>query len=280
MKIGLFNINMHCCADPEAMGRVAVAAEEAGFDSVWTGEHVVLPEPQVPPSPVPASTPMLDPAVALSYIAAVTERVQLGTGIIILPQRNPLVLAKELASVDVVSSGRLIFGIGVGYLDKEFEALGITMDDRANRSLEYMEAMRAIWEMDNPEYHGTYVDFAGVEAHPRPVQARVPMVMGGHTAPAFRRSVTHSQGWYGFALDQDGTRACIDGLAKAGARYERPAELGELEISVTPRKRCTPELVEEFAEMGVDRLILLPRGDTADDWLSFVDDIGSTVINA
>jgi probable F420-dependent oxidoreductase len=280
MKIGLFNINMHCCADPEAMGRVAVAAEEAGFDSVWTGEHVVLPEPQVPPSPVPASTPMLDPAVALSYVAAVTERVQLGTGIIILPQRNPLVLAKELASVDVVSNGRLIFGIGVGYLDKEFEALGITMDDRANRSLEYMEAMRAIWEMDNPEYHGTYVDFAGVEAHPRPVQARVPMVMGGHTAPAFRRSVTHSQGWYGFALDQDGTRACIDGLAKAGARYERPADLGELEISVTPRKRCTPELVEEFAEMGVDRLILLPRGDTADDWLSFVDDIGSTVINA
>ena len=280
MKIGLFNINMHCCAEPEAMGRVAVAAEEAGFDSVWTGEHVVLPEPQVPPSPVPASTPMLDPAVALSYIAAVTQRVQLGTGIIILPQRNPLVLAKELASVDVVSNGRLIFGIGVGYLDKEFEALGITMDDRANRSLEYMEAMRAIWEMDNPEYHGAYVDFAGVEAHPRPIQARVPMVMGGHSAPAFRRSVTHSQGWYGFALDQDGTRACIDGLAKAGARYERPADLGELEISVTPRKRCTPELVEEFAEMGVDRLILLPRGDTADDWLAFVDDIGSTVINA
>jgi probable F420-dependent oxidoreductase len=280
MKIGLFNINMHCCAEPEAMGRVAVAAEQAGFDSVWTGEHVVLPEPQVPPSPVPASTPMLDPAVALSYIAAVTQRVQLGTGIIILPQRNPLVLAKELASVDVVSNGRLIFGIGVGYLDKEFEALGITMDDRANRSLEYMEAMRAIWEMDNPEYHGAYVDFAGVEAHPRPIQARVPMVMGGHSAPAFRRSVTHSQGWYGFALDQDGTRACIDGLAKAGARYERPADLGELEISVTPRKRCTPELVEEFAEMGVDRLILLPRGDTVDDWLAFVDDIGSTVINA
>ena len=99
-----------------------VAAEAAGFESVWTGEHVVLPDPQVPPSPAPPQERMLDPAVALAWVAAHTERLRLGTGIIILPQRNPLVLAKELASVDVVSGGRLTFGLGAGYLKPEFDA--------------------------------------------------------------------------------------------------------------------------------------------------------------
>ena len=113
MKIGLFQINTGPLANPDDMARAAVAAEDAGFESLWTAEHVVLPDPQAPPSPMPPQAPLLDPAVALSYCAAVTERVKLGTGIIILPQRNPLVLAKELASVDVVSKGRLLFGVGV-----------------------------------------------------------------------------------------------------------------------------------------------------------------------
>ena len=154
MKFGLFSINNFVCSEPEPMRRVAVAAEEAGFESVWTGEHVVLPDPQVPPSPVAPEGRMLDPAVALAFVAAHTTRLRLGTGIIILPQRNPLVLAKELASLDVLSGGRLIFGVGVGYLKPEFDALGIPMEDRARRSVEYIEAMRAIWSMPKPEYHG------------------------------------------------------------------------------------------------------------------------------
>src|SRR5919201_4173095 len=109
MKIGLFGVNIGPCAQRLVGVRVAQAAEQAGFESVWTGEHVVLPDPQVPPSPVPPETPFLDPAVALAGVAATTRSIRLGTGIIILPQRNPLVLAKELASVDVVSDGRLIF---------------------------------------------------------------------------------------------------------------------------------------------------------------------------
>ena len=145
MKLGFFGINMGPCADAGVALRVARAAEAAGLESVWTGEHVVLPDPQAPPSPLPPEAPLLDPAVALAFVAAGTERIRLGTGIIILPQRNPMVLAKELASVDVVSRGRLIFGLGIGYLKAEFDALGIPFTDKGPRSIEYLEAMLAIW---------------------------------------------------------------------------------------------------------------------------------------
>ena len=128
IDIGRFSINTDHLADGEALSKVAVAAEEAGFESLWTAEHVVLPDPQAPPSPLPPDAELLDPAVALAYVAAITTQIKLGTGIIILPQRNPLVLAKELASVDVLSNGRMIFGVGVGYLEPEFAAIGVPME--------------------------------------------------------------------------------------------------------------------------------------------------------
>jgi len=260
MRFGLFNINNNACSHPDTLAAVARAAEAAGFESLWTGEHVVLPDPQVPPSPVPPQGRMLDGGIALTFAAAVTSTIRLGTGIIILPQRNPLVLAKELASLDVLSKGRLIFGVGVGYLEPEFRALGISMDDRNGKTLEYLEAMTAIWSMDKPAYHGRYVSFEGVDAHPRPVQRPTPpIVMGGHTAAAYRRAVTHANGWYGFALDTARTEACLEGLRQAAERYERPAHLGELEISVTPAGRTDAAAVERFSELGVHRLVLLPR---------------------
>src|SRR5258706_6958421 len=164
MKFGLFGINMNVCSNPDAAARVAQAEEAAGFESVWTGEHVVLPDPQAPPSPLPPLSPLLDPAVALAFIAAHTKKVKLGTGIIILPQRNPLVLAKELASVDVVSNGRLIFGVGAGYLKPEFDALGIPFDHKSARTIEYLEAIRALWTSPQPAYDGRFVRFGGIQA--------------------------------------------------------------------------------------------------------------------
>src|SRR5262247_511793 len=148
MRFGLFAINMGPCSQPETAVRVAQAAEAAGFESVWTGEHVVLPDPRVPPSPLPPEHPLLDPAVTLAFIAGQTKTIRLGTGIVILPQRNPLVLAKELASLDVVSGGRLIFGLGIGYLKPEFAALGIPFDHKGPRSMEYLEAMKAVWSQE------------------------------------------------------------------------------------------------------------------------------------
>src|ERR1700688_2836514 len=144
MKFGLFGINMGPCANPSTAAAAARAAEAAGFESVWTGEHIVLPDPQGAPSPVPADAPFIDTAVALAFIAAHTETIRVGTGIIILPQRNPLVLAKELASLDVLSNGRLIFGIGIGYLKPEFEAIGAPFDHKGPRTEEYLKAMLAL----------------------------------------------------------------------------------------------------------------------------------------
>ena len=274
MKIGLYSINGGHLANPDDMKRVAVAAEEAGFESLWTAEHVVLPDPQVPPSPLPAEVPLLDPAVALAFLASVTTKINLGTGIIILPQRNPLVLAKELASVDVLSYGRLMFGVGVGYLTPEFEALGIPMEDRGPRSIEYIEAMRSIWHDDEPSYNGTYVSFDGVKANPRPVNPLgPPVIMGGHSKPAWRRTVTHCQGWYGFMLDPENTAKNIAGIKELQKQHERPEALGEIEITVTPLMRPGPEMLEKYGEMGVDRLVLLAPVQSVDDSLAFIDQI-------
>src|SRR5918911_5658960 len=162
MKFGLFSLNTGPCSYPETAIRVAQAAEVAGFDSLWAGEHVVLPSPRTPASPMNPEDRILDPVVTLTFLAAQTRHILLGTGIIILPQRNPLVLAKELASLDVLSGGRLIFGIGVGYLEPEFRALGIPLEDRGERADEYLAAMQAIWSEGKPSYHGQFVSFADV----------------------------------------------------------------------------------------------------------------------
>ncbi|HLW71775.1 MAG TPA: LLM class F420-dependent oxidoreductase [Candidatus Binataceae bacterium] len=256
MKFGLFGINFGPCANPSIAATVARAAEEAGFESLWTGEHIVLPEPQAPPSPVPANTPFIDCAVSLAFIAAHTKRVKLGTGIVILPQRNPVVLAKELASVDVLSNGRLIFGIGVGYLKPEFDAIGAPFDHKGARSEEFLAAMIALWSMEQPEYHGRFVNFGGINAMPRPVQKPHPeIVFGGHTKEAYSRSARLAKGWFGFALDVGATVACIDGLKSACAAAGRKFE--DLEISVCPRGRVDRDAAKRFADAGVQRLILL-----------------------
>lgn len=260
MRFGLFSMNSHACSRPATAARVARLAESVGFESLWAGEHVVLPDPRVPPSPLEPDEPILDPLVALAFLAGHTTAAKLGTGIIILPQRNPLVLAKQVASLDALSEGRLILGIGAGYLEPEMTAIGVPIGERGRRTDEYLAAMRQVWYAERPAYEGRFVSFSGVQARPRPT-GRVHIVVGGHTEAAFRRAVEQGHGWYGFALDVDRTAACVDGLREAAARYERPAELGELEISVTPRRRPDVETAARFAELGVQRLILMPRPD-------------------
>jgi probable F420-dependent oxidoreductase len=279
MQFGLFAINMGPCTQPETAVRVAQAAEAAGFESVWTGEHVVLPDPRVPPSPLPPEHPIIDPAVALSFIAGQTRTLRLGTGIIILPQRNPLVLAKELASVDVVSAGRLLFGLGIGYLKPEFDALGVPFEHKGPRAVEYLQAMLALWTQPKPAYDGRFVAFGDVQALPRPVQQpHPPVIIGGHTPAAFRRAVQHGNGWYGFALDFARTAQCLAGLRQAQAQHGRPANLGGLDITVTPSERLSPETVQRYADLGVQRLVLYRRADTEEALLDFVHKTADTLI--
>src|SRR5918912_77363 len=164
MKFGLHSVNLHTCGYPETAARLARAAEAAGFESLWVADHVVLPDPPLPERPMAPHMRLLDPVVMLTFYAAHTTRMRLATGVIVLPQRNPLVLAKQLASLDVLSNGRMIFGLGVGYLEPEFAAIGVSLKDHGPRSDEYVAAMRAIWSAEKPEYRGRLVSFGGVNA--------------------------------------------------------------------------------------------------------------------
>ena len=279
MRFGLFGINTGPCANPEVAAKIASTAEAAGFESVWTGEHVVLPDPQAPPSPAPPHFPMLDPAVALAFLAGQTRTLRLATGIVILPQRNPLVLAKELASVDVVSGGRLIFGLGAGYLEAEFDALGVPFDDRGPRTSEAIEVLRTLWTEDSPRFEGRFWSFSGIRAMPRPVQRpHPPILVGGHSKPAFRRAVAQGDGWYGFGLDVDAARGCLQGLAQAAEGVTRAPERTALEVTITPSVGLDRDVVKQYEDLGVDRLVPIARGRSVDELIEFVSRTADSVV--
>ncbi len=257
MKLGLFGANMGACATADGAIQIGALAEELGYDSLWMGEHVVTPSPRVPPSPMDPDYPILDPLVALGFVAAVTRRIRLATGIVILPQRNPLVLAKQLATLDVLSRGRVMFGMGVGYLEPEMSAIGVPMEGRGARADEYLAAMRALWHDETPAFRGRHVEFEGVDAHPRPVQRPLRVVVGGHSAAAHRRAIQHGDGWYGFFLDREATAKQIDSLRHEAGAAGRA--LDDFTITVSPGERLNPEVVRDYENLGVDRLVLVPR---------------------
>jgi probable F420-dependent oxidoreductase len=184
--------------DPRFSSACRAHAEAAGLESLWTASTSCCPTQHQPPSPSLRRDTFLDSAVALTFAAAHTARVKLGTGIVILPQRNPLVLAKEMVSVDVLSNGRLILGVASGYLHQEFAALGVPFNGRGPRTDEYIDAIREMWTAEKPKFEGRYVKFADVNAQPRPVQKPTPpIVIGGQSAPAYRRALERGNGWYG-----------------------------------------------------------------------------------
>lgn len=257
MELGVQGLNAKAVLGPVDTARLARLAEELGYTSWWAGEHVVLPSPRVPDSPMEATDPILDPLVHLSFVAAVTTRIQLGTGIIILPQRNPLVLAKQAASLDALSGGRLMLGVGAGYLEPELTALGVDLATRGSRTDEYLDAMASLWHDPAPAFHGTHVSFDKVDAHPRPTNMRI--VVGGHSPAAFRRAVSRGHGWFGNGGPEDLVRH-LEGLLRASNEVERPAHLGRLEINYMQMNpvRVGSKNVETYAELGVDRMVVYP----------------------
>jgi probable F420-dependent oxidoreductase len=238
---------------------VARAAEELGYESVWVGEHPVLIDPQAPPSPLPPTSEMLDPIPTLAYVAGRTERIRLGTGIVILPLRSPLILAKELASLDVLSRGRLLVGIGVGYVPGEYEAIGVPFGTRGARADEYIDAMRSVWHDDQPGYDGAHVAFAGIQSRPRPLQSPGPPILAsGMARAARRRAVARCDGYYGFFLDLERTAEAMVELTQLAREVERPAPLPPLEITITPPAGpLDAGTVHAYADLGVHRLVLL-----------------------
>jgi probable F420-dependent oxidoreductase len=269
MKFGLFGVNMAPCVTSTAIAAVARAAEEAGFESFWGGEHLALADPQVPASPMPPNIAFVDLNVTMAFAAAHTRTLRFGTGIMLLPLRNPVVLAKQLASVDVLSGGRLIFGVGIGNLEFEFDAVGMPFDHKGPRAEEAIAAMKALWSMDRAEFQGHYFSFSGVRAEPRPVQRpHPPIIFGGKSAYAFGRTARVGDGWYGYGLDLETTANCIEGIRAACARHGRPFEA--IEVSVTPKQKLDRDLALRYADLGVSRLILPPQGRTVDATLTAI----------
>ena len=258
-SIGLFSLNSEPTLSPDALARIASLAEELGYESFWVGEHPVLPDPPSPDSPFDPRLPLADPVVVLSFLAAITRRVRLATGVLLLPLRNPVILAKQLASLDVLSGGRLMAGFGLGYIRPEAAAVGVPHAERAARSMEYLAAMRSLWHDDKPAYHGRFVDFDHIDAHPRPAQADLHVVTGGMSPGALRRAVAHAHGWYGFMLRPEQAAAHVRGLREAAEIVDRPPHFGPLEITVTPRGRLDRDRLEEFRAAGVHRLVLSPH---------------------
>jgi probable F420-dependent oxidoreductase len=261
MKFGLFGMNMRPCVTPEAIATVARAAEAAGFESFWGGEHLALADPRTAASPMPAETVFVDLCATMAFAAAHTRTLRLGTGIMILPLRNPVVLAKQLASIDVMSGGRLIFGVGISNLEFEYAAVGMPFDHKGKRAEEALAAMRALWSMERAEFHGCFFSFSGVRAEPRPLQKpHPPIIFGGKSKQAFGRVARADDGWYGYGLDLAATANCIAGIRAACAHQGRRFE--EIEVSITPKGALDSELARRYADLGVHRLILPPRGRT------------------
>ncbi len=205
MKFGIRYCNTGRYVDPARAVELVQAAEETGFESAWTVEHVVIPKgyqsayPYTTDGRLPGGEGdfiLPDPQIWMAYVAARTTRIKLATGILILPQHNPVICAKQVATLDYMSGGRVLLGIGVGWLKEEFEALGVPFADRGARTEEYMHALRALWSMDVPTYEGKYVSFRNAYMRPKPTNGTVPIIIGGHSKAAARRAGRMADGFF------------------------------------------------------------------------------------
>ncbi|OBI26133.1 LLM class F420-dependent oxidoreductase [Mycobacterium sp. E1386] len=279
MQLGLHALGIGAGADRAVIDAVASAADDCGFATLWVGEHVVMvdrPASRYPYSDdgviaVPAQADWLDPMITLSFAAAASSRIALATGVLLLPEHNPVVVAKQAASLDRLSGGRLTLGIGVGWSKEEFAALSVPFAHRGARTAEYVAAMRALWRDDVASFEGDFVCFDGIRVNPKPVRdRRIPIVIGGNSDSALRRVATWGDGWYGFNID--GVEAVRERIAKLEQLCaEAGRDHGQLWLSVALRDPGVAD-VGALAELGVDELVLVAappdRPDAAAEWVS------------
>lgn len=264
MKTGLAFANTGPFAELEGLVDLARACEHAGIESLWTVEHVIWPSqydsayPYSSSGKMPGdkSSPIPDPLIWLAFVAANTTELVLGTGILILPERNPVVLAKEVATLDRLSKGRLLLGIGVGWLEEEFDALGVSWAKRGKRTDEYMEAMRALWASDDASYDGEFCSFDAVSSNPKPEQP-VPFVIGGHSAAAAKRAGRLGDGFFPGKGSIAELTDMFDIVRQSAADAGRDPEAIELTASHPGIMGDDPVgAAQELASIGVSRTIL------------------------
>lgn len=267
MRLGLMFANTGPYATTEGVRALGQAAEDTGFDSIWTVEHVVVPKGYESTYPYdrsgrmlgPEDSPIPDPLIWLSHLAAVTTTVKLATGILILPQRNPLVLAKQCATLDQLSGGRLLLGVGAGWLEEEFDALGIPFSGRGRRLEEYVEALRAAWGDQPASFEGHFTTFTDVYSVPQPVDGGVPIVVGGHSDTAARRAGRLGDGFFpGRGSESSLTR--LIGLMRTAAE-EVGRDPDTVEVTAGGMAVLGPDPAGALArleEIGVHRIVIPP----------------------
>ncbi|MCH7669635.1 MAG: LLM class F420-dependent oxidoreductase [Acidobacteria bacterium] len=261
MKFGIILANTGPYAEPAAAINMAIAAEAAGFESVWTVEHIVWPEtyastyPYHPSGKMPGDATIPDSLTWLTWVGARTSTLRLGTGILLVPERNPLVLAKQVATLDHLSGGRFELGIGVGWLKEEFEALGIPFERRGARTDEYIAAMRVLWAGDDSSFNGEFTSFTNVTSRPHPVTGSVPIVVGGHTDVAARRAGRLGDGFFPGKGTPDDFARLMSVARESAERADR--DPGAIQMSLPmPLSRDPRPGIEALIEIGADRIMV------------------------
>jgi probable F420-dependent oxidoreductase len=251
---------------------LAKLAEAAGFESLWVGDHIALPDD----APDPATEPRLEALIALTYLAAVTNRVRLGVGVLVLPQRQPVLLAKQLTSIDVLSHGRLLVGVAGGHVRAELAALGVDMSDRAALTDEYLDVLVSVWK-GQTEFVGPTVEFTGVTQQPPPTQSpHPPLIVGGHAPAAWRRAAKKGDGWFGWGLTPETT---ADHMAElTNLRQEHGRADSPFEVTVVPAGQLAASLVGEYEDVGVDRLVVVPDSFNPTATRELIEHVGSQLI--
>jgi probable F420-dependent oxidoreductase len=267
VRFGLFFVNTGPYATPDGARALGEAAEAAGFDSLWTVEHVVVPkgyESAYPYDrsgrmPGPEDSPIPDPLVWLTYVAAVTTTVKLATGILILPQRQPLVLAKECATLDQLSGGRLVLGVGAGWLEEEFTALDVPFADRGRRLDDHIEALRAAWGSQPASFDGRFTRFTDVYSTPRPVDGTIPIVVGGHSDAAARRAGRLGDGFFPGRAQESQLSGLLATMRAAAEEAGR--DPGAIEVTAPGLAALGPDPVDalrRYQDLGISRVVIPP----------------------
>lgn len=272
MRVGIHLPQYGRVAGPDAITRAARHAEDIGFHDIWVSDHIVHPAAQSYPSPH-----LYDPLVTLTWGAAATSRVGLGTSVLVAPMHNPLELANALASIDALSGGRVIAGLGVGWSEAEYTALGYEFTNRGARMDEIIDLLRAAWSDDPVTFHGDHVSFDDVRFLPKPAH-RIPIWVGGGSEPAYRRAVTKGDGFQAVGIDPP---AAVEVAARI--RRDRPEETFTISTRTgwDPQGMDTGRIQEEcaaYADAGVQHVVAAPWQKDLDAWLRSMDLLAALVL--